>query len=61
MRAKAQQSRDLPINIEKKARKPSRAGFPSVDVAYKITHEVKDLLEALKAMHVLIPESSEVS
>lgn len=61
MSAKAQQSRsDLPINIGKKARKPSRAGVPSGDVAHRITPEVNDLLEVLKAMHVIIPESSEV-
>ncbi len=62
MRAKAQLSRsDLPINIGKKARKTSRAGFPPGDVAHGMTHEVKDLLEVLKAMHVMIPESSEIS
>jgi len=62
MRAKAQLSRsDLPINIGNKARKASRAGFSPGDVAHGMTPEVKDILENLKAMHVMIPESSEVS
>jgi hypothetical protein len=62
MRAKAQLSRsDLPINIGKKARKTSRAGFLPGDVAHGMTPEVKDILENLKAMQVMIPESSEVS
>jgi len=62
MRAKAQLSRsDLPINMGKKARKTSRAGFSPEDVAHGMTPEVKDILENLKAMHVMIPESPEVS
>jgi hypothetical protein len=62
MRVKAQLSRsDLSINIGKKARKTSRAGFPSGDVAHGIKPEVKDLLEVLKAMQVMIPDSAEVS
>lgn len=62
MRAKALPSRsDLPINIGKKARKTSRAGFPPGDIAHGITPEVKDLLDVLKAMHVIIPKTSEVS
>ena len=62
MRAKAQLSRsDLPINMGKKARNTSRAGFSPGDVAHGMTPEVKDILENLKAMQVMIPESSEVS
>jgi len=62
MRAKAQLSGSgLPINIGKKARKTSRAGFPPGDVAHGMTPEVKDLMEILKAMQVVIPESPEVS
>lgn len=62
MRAKALPSRsDLPINIGKKAGKTSRAGFPPGDVAHGMTPEVKDLLDVLKAMHVIIPKTSEVS
>ena len=63
MRAKAQLSRsDLPINIGKKARRKAlRASFPPGDVAHDRTPEVNDILEVLKAMQVMIPETSEVS
>lgn len=62
MRAKALPGRsDLPINIGKKAIKTSRAGLPPGDVAHGIAPEVKDLLDVLKAMHVIIPKTSEVS
>ncbi len=63
MRAKAQLGKsDLPINIGKKAgRKTSRAGFLPRDASHGRTQEVKDVLEVLKAMHVMIPEASEVS
>jgi hypothetical protein len=62
MRAKAQLSRSgLPINIGKKARKTSRAGFPPGDVAHGLTPEIKDLMEVLNAMQIVIPESSDVS
>jgi hypothetical protein len=62
MHAKAQLSRsDLPINIEKKARrKTSRASFSPRDVAHGMTPEVKDILEVLKTMQVMIPETTEV-
>lgn len=63
MRAKAQLGKsDLPINIGRKARrKTSRASFPPRDAVHSTTQEVKDVLEVLKAMHVMIPEASEVS
>ena len=63
MRAKAQLGKlHLPINIGRKARrKTSRASFPPREAAHSTTQEVKDVLEVLKAMHVMIPEASEVS
>jgi hypothetical protein len=63
MRAKAQLGKsDLPINIGRKARrKTSRASFLPGDAAHGTTPDVKDVLEVLKAMHVMIPETSEVS
>jgi hypothetical protein len=63
MRAKAQLGKsNLPINMGKKARrKTSRAGFPLGDAAQGTRPEVKDVLEVLEAMHVEIPETSEVS
>jgi len=63
MRAKAKLGKsDLPINIGRKAtKKTSRASFLPGDAAHGTTLEVKDVLEVLKAMHVMIPETSEVS
>ena len=63
MRAKAQLGKsDLPIDIGRKAkRKTLRAGFLPRNAAHGKTLEVKDVLEVLKAMHVMIPETSEVS
>ena len=63
MRAKAQLGKsDLPIDIGRKARrKTSRAGFLPSDADHGKIPDVKDVLEVLKAMHVMIPETSEVS
>ena len=63
MRAKAQLGKsDLPINMGRKARRnTSRACFPLGNAAHGTTPEVKDVLEVLEAMHVVIPETSEVS
>jgi len=63
MRAKAQLGKsDLPINTGRKARrKTSRASFLPSDAVHSRTSDVKDVLEVLKAMHVMIPETSEVS
>ncbi|MBN1234657.1 MAG: hypothetical protein JW999_01250 [Methanotrichaceae archaeon] len=62
MRAKAQLGKsDLSINIGRRARrKTSRASFLPRDAANGTTPDVKDVLEVLKAMHVMIPETSEV-
>jgi hypothetical protein len=62
MHAKAQQSgSDLPINIGKKARRRiSRASFAPRDEAHEKLPEVVDIITNLKAIHVMIPEPSEI-
>ena len=63
MRAKAQLGKsDLQINIGRKAkRKTARASFLPRDAVHGSKSDVKDVTEVLKAMHVMIPEPSEVS
>lgn len=63
MPAKAKLSgSDLPINIGKKTRgKTSRASFAPDDAVQGMLPEITDIIANLKVMHVMIPETTEVS